>query len=323
MDSRIERPLVTFYVMAYNQERFVREAVEGALAQTYSPLEVLLSDDCSTDRTFEIMQEAVKGYAGPHTIVLNRSTRNLGVSAHLNTIVDLAHGELLVAADGDDVSLPHRTDRCVEVWLEAGKPAAIASSATGIDAEGNPSEEDAGEWFAEFLPIEGETPTASLLRFAKEGAPRLAELLWRLDQKAGRGVRPTSTDVWHGNDPISLRAWLLHLYRPHSGSARALQGARFEHLQQGQGSPDEHGRQGARRAGSKNRGPASTGSAPQLPARPGSGPSQSVDYASVVRRGQAPCGSRGAGSIRSSKTGGPWGGSRVSGGWRSSSGIAS
>ena len=44
------RPLVTFYVIAYNQSRFVREAVESALAQTYSPLEILLSDDCSHGR---------------------------------------------------------------------------------------------------------------------------------------------------------------------------------------------------------------------------------------------------------------------------------
>ena len=57
-----ERPLVTFALFAYNQERYIREAVEGAFAQTYEPLEIILSDDCSTDRTFEIMQEMVANY---------------------------------------------------------------------------------------------------------------------------------------------------------------------------------------------------------------------------------------------------------------------
>src|SRR4051794_34557301 len=109
MSDRRERPAVTFFVMTYNQSRFVREAVQGALAQTYQPLEILFSDDCSTDGTFEIIQETVKNYSGPHTIVLNRNERNLGVSEHLNKIVALANGELIIAADGDDVSNPHRT----------------------------------------------------------------------------------------------------------------------------------------------------------------------------------------------------------------------
>lgn len=52
-----DRPLVTFALIAYDQERFIREAVEGAFSQTYSPLEIILSDDCSSDRTFEIIKD--------------------------------------------------------------------------------------------------------------------------------------------------------------------------------------------------------------------------------------------------------------------------
>src|SRR5215470_18905066 len=104
--QRPAKPLVTFYVMAYNQARFIREAVEGALAQTYSPLEIVLSDDCSWDGTFEVMRDAVKGYSGPHTVILNRNPRNLGLSEHVNRIIELARGDLIIAADGDDVSSP-------------------------------------------------------------------------------------------------------------------------------------------------------------------------------------------------------------------------
>lgn len=53
----MEKPLISYVVTAYNIERFVREAVECAFAQTYSPLEIVLSDDCSSDRTFEIMKK--------------------------------------------------------------------------------------------------------------------------------------------------------------------------------------------------------------------------------------------------------------------------
>jgi hypothetical protein len=53
-DNETDQPLVTFALFAYNQEKYIREAVEGAFAQTYEPIEVILSEDYSTDRTFEI-----------------------------------------------------------------------------------------------------------------------------------------------------------------------------------------------------------------------------------------------------------------------------
>ena len=68
-----ERPLVTFALFSYNQEQFIRQAVESAFAQTYSPLEIILSDDFSSDGTFEIMQEMVAAYSGPHRVVLNQN----------------------------------------------------------------------------------------------------------------------------------------------------------------------------------------------------------------------------------------------------------
>ncbi len=56
-----ERPLVSFVLLAYNQERYVEEAIAGAFAQDYSPLEIILSDDCSTDGTYAIMQRMAAG----------------------------------------------------------------------------------------------------------------------------------------------------------------------------------------------------------------------------------------------------------------------
>ena len=60
-----ERPLVTFLQFSYNLEHFIREAVEGAFAQTYSPLQIILSDDCSTDKTFEITRAMAASTADP------------------------------------------------------------------------------------------------------------------------------------------------------------------------------------------------------------------------------------------------------------------
>src|ERR1017187_4006697 len=120
IDGNRERPVVSFVLLAYKQEQFIREAVEGALAQTYSPLEIILSDDCSPDRTFEIMQEMAAAYRGPHKIILNRNPKNLGIGAHVNRGMELAKGEWIVVAAGDDISLPERTARLAEKWKSSG-----------------------------------------------------------------------------------------------------------------------------------------------------------------------------------------------------------
>ena len=131
-------PLVTFVLCAYNQERFICEAVAGALAQTYSPLEVVLSDDCSPDRTFEVLQETAAGYRGPHKILLNRNPKNLGVGGHVNRLMELAGGEIIVIAAGDDVSLPQRAERVQGKFAASnGKAMAVFSDMTEIDGNGN------------------------------------------------------------------------------------------------------------------------------------------------------------------------------------------
>lgn len=126
-DSR-GKPLVTFALMAYNQERYVGDAIAAAFAQTYSPLEIVLSDDCSSDRTFEIMQRATDAYAGPHRIILNRNPLNLNIGGHVNTIAKISRGELIVLAAGDDISLPSRTQTLVHHWTALGCPSTVLYS---------------------------------------------------------------------------------------------------------------------------------------------------------------------------------------------------
>src|SRR3954469_13971939 len=112
----MDKPLLTFTIAAFNQEAFIREAVEGAFCQTYSPLEIVLSDDCSRDRTFEIMQEMAAGYRGLHRLILNRNPSQLSIGGHVNRVVELSKGELIIGAAGDDVSLPDRTQTAFETW---------------------------------------------------------------------------------------------------------------------------------------------------------------------------------------------------------------
>lgn len=68
-----EAPHVSFCVKCFNQKRFILEALKGAFAQTYRPLEIVISDDASNDGSWEIITSAVENYrleGGDISIVL-------------------------------------------------------------------------------------------------------------------------------------------------------------------------------------------------------------------------------------------------------------
>ncbi|GAO34679.1 glycosyl transferase family 2 [Sulfuricella sp. T08] len=131
-------PLVTFAVISYNHERFIAEALESALAQTYSPLEVVVSDDFSTDATFSVIANIASNYTGPHKIIIHRNAYNLGLAENVNKVWELSSGELVIFQGGDDISLPHRTSKLVEAWMSREpRPDLVYSGVVRIDEDGN------------------------------------------------------------------------------------------------------------------------------------------------------------------------------------------
>ncbi len=115
-----DRPLVTFLIISYNQAPFIREAVEAVFAQDYQPLQIVLSDDCSSDDTFRIMQQMAADYDGPHQVVVRQTPRNSGTVGHVMNAIPHCQGELILLAAGDDKSRPNRTSRTFEEWQSSG-----------------------------------------------------------------------------------------------------------------------------------------------------------------------------------------------------------
>ncbi len=115
-NSSSSRPLITFALFAYNQEQYIKEAINAAFAQTYQPLEIILSDDASKDGTFEIIQEMAAAYTGPHAVRINQSRSNLGLASHINEMSALCRGGIVVVAAGDDISEPERCERLAQVF---------------------------------------------------------------------------------------------------------------------------------------------------------------------------------------------------------------
>ena len=125
-------------LISYDQENFIREAVRSVLAQDCAPIEILLSDDASSDRTFEIIEEEVRNYAGPHTVRTNRNPQNLGIAKHINRTRDLATGDVIISNAGDDICTPHRVARTIEEF-ERNAPLLAFSHAKVVTMDGHPA----------------------------------------------------------------------------------------------------------------------------------------------------------------------------------------
>ena len=134
---------VTFAIISFNQEAHVKDAIEGAFHQDYENLEIILSDDCSSDGTYGIMEKMARDYCGSHTIILNRNAKNLGIGAHVERVFNIASGKFIVMAAGDDVSYSNRTSRSVEALSSEKKAMAFIS---GYEYEREGSQTGYGNW---------------------------------------------------------------------------------------------------------------------------------------------------------------------------------
>ena len=101
-------------MLTYNQKNFVAAAVHAALNQQCDPLEIIFSDDASTDGTFNIIKDIVSNYTGPHYVKVIQNSHNLGINLHLECLVETAKSGLIIWAAGDDVSFPNRADQIIK-----------------------------------------------------------------------------------------------------------------------------------------------------------------------------------------------------------------
>lgn len=131
-------PLISFILICFNQEETIEDALLGALTQTYPNMEIILSDDHSTDKTVEIVRRVLSGYSGAHKVVVNVNSSNLGVFGNYRKAMLMCKGDLFVTGAGDDVSYPNRVEVIYREWNNYGRePLLIVSGYDQVDALGN------------------------------------------------------------------------------------------------------------------------------------------------------------------------------------------
>ena len=106
--------LVSVVMSAYNSENTISESIESILDQSYQNIEFLILDDCSADKTPEI----IKSYSEKNqNITFIKNEKNLGLTRSLNILIKNSSGQYIARQDADDISLSHRVQYQLDLLI--------------------------------------------------------------------------------------------------------------------------------------------------------------------------------------------------------------
>jgi glycosyltransferase involved in cell wall biosynthesis len=222
------RALVSIVIPNYNYGRYLRIAIDSALAQTYSPLEVIVVDDGSTDNS----REVIESYGDRITPIIKA---NGGHGSALNAGYAKSRGEIVIFLDADDELMPDAVEQVVKAWRPGVAKAQFQLEM--VDENGQPLGERVPT-FDNFLPNGdirdritrfGEYPSSpssgnAYSRAALERLMPMDETLWVAgSEKSLVFLTPFFGDV------VSIRA-PLGRYRIHAANDSGFKGRHLEKL---------------------------------------------------------------------------------------------
>lgn len=115
-------PLASIALICYNQESTIVEALQSLVSQDYENIELIISDDCSSDATVDIINNFINNIQSKKIkIVLNVNQTNIGIGGNLAKAVSLCAGEFIIPASGDDISASTRVSTVMRAWLKSDK----------------------------------------------------------------------------------------------------------------------------------------------------------------------------------------------------------
>ncbi len=116
----------------YNGEKYIRQQLESIIGQTLPPDEIVICDDCSKDRTAQVVRETLQGWAGNWRLVCNE--KNLGFKKNFEKAISLCRGEIIYLSDQDDVWDPHKIEIMDAVFRDHPEAVTVWHDAELVDA---------------------------------------------------------------------------------------------------------------------------------------------------------------------------------------------
>ena len=126
--------LVSIVMAAYNAEKTIAETVTSLLDQTYTPKEIIITNDGSTDTTPQILNNIAKEHPDIVTII---HQENKGQSIARNASISAAKGDFIAFMDADDIWAPHKIERQVQYFAEHENIAMTYTEGMTVDEVGN------------------------------------------------------------------------------------------------------------------------------------------------------------------------------------------
>lgn len=130
-----EKSKVSVIMAIFNCQDTLSEAIESIINQTYKNWEFIICDDCSTDNSYEIAKSYEKKYPNKFKVIKN--SKNSKLSYSLNHCLKYANGKYIARMDGDDISLPQRFEKQVEILDKNLDIAVVGTSMMRFDENGD------------------------------------------------------------------------------------------------------------------------------------------------------------------------------------------
>lgn len=108
VNNYYDNEMVSVIIPMYNAEKFVHDTIQSVLNQTYKNIEIIVIDDNSTDKSFQIVQELTEKYS---QIVYHRFDDNRGVAVARNEAIGMAKGRYIAFLDSDDLWEPQKLEK--------------------------------------------------------------------------------------------------------------------------------------------------------------------------------------------------------------------
>lgn len=129
------KPMVTVIALCYNHKAYLQEALRSVFRQTYPAMEIIVSDDCSSDGSAELIRNVIREYRG--SIRFLQSEQNLGNCRSFNNALKQASGKYIIDFATDDLMMPDMVEYMVAAFEELPQTYGVLfSDAVYINAEG-------------------------------------------------------------------------------------------------------------------------------------------------------------------------------------------
>ena len=143
MAATHEKGLFSLLIMCYNHEKYIEEAIQSVLAQTYANIEIIIFDDYSTDNSWGIIQTFLPALQKRfNRVVAFRNAYNMGMIKSFNKMVEETRGTVIFCLSGDDMMAENYSADIMQACTEYPQVSVFVTDGYWVDADAKYSELD-------------------------------------------------------------------------------------------------------------------------------------------------------------------------------------